>query len=211
MAAMLEEPTELTTQPKNAPAKVTFEEYLEWESESGYVEWVDGEIVIMPNPSLKHQEIVGFLYVILSAFAEQHDLGTVIQAPFAMKLATLGRGREPDILFVTKERESLFEKNYLAGAADVAVEVISPGTGRTERGDKYFEYELSGIHEYWLIDPERQHAEFYRLGADKLYHVADLQSGNIFRSEIITDFWLRVDWLWKLPKKIAALHELGVI
>ena len=105
----------------------------------------------------------------------------------------------------------MFEKNYLNGAADIAVEVISPGTGRTDRGDKYFEYEVSGIKEYWLIDPERNHAEFYRLGEDKLYHVVELQAGNIFRSAIITGFWLRVDWLWNRPQKIAALRELGVI
>ena len=211
MAAIVEEMTELKTLPKSAPAQATFEEYLEWDSESGYVEWVDGEIVIMPNPSLKHQEIVGFLYFLLTAFTEHHESGTVLQAPFAMKLEAIGRGREPDILFVTKARESLFEKNYLNGAADIAVEVISPGTGRTDRGDKYFEYEVSGIKEYWLIDPERNHAEFYRLGEDKLYHVVELQAGNIFRSAIITGFWLRVDWLWNRPQKIAALRELGVI
>ena len=209
MAAMLEEMTELKTIP--TPAKVTFEEYLEWDSESGYVEWVDGEIVFLPNPTLQHQEVLGFLLVLLIGFNAKHDLGTIVQTPFAMKLSSLNRSRVPDILFVSKERESLFEKNYLAGAADVAVEVISPGTGRTDRGDKYFEHEVSGIKEYWLIDPERQHAEFYRLGADKLYHVAELQAGNIFRSETISGFWLRVDWLWNKPNELDALRELGVI
>ncbi len=209
MATTLEEITELKPLPKSAPTKVTFEEYLEWGSESGYVEWVDGEIEIMPNPSLKHQEVTGFLYFLLSGFTEHHDLGKVMQAPFAMKLEAISRGREPDLLFVLKAREELFEKNYLNGAADVAVEVISPGSGSKDRGDKYFEYEVSGIPEYWLIDPERQHAEFYRLGEDKLYHVVELQSGNIFRSETIPGFWLRVAWLWNLPKKVDALRELG--
>ena len=211
MAAMLEEITEVTTLPPSAPRKVTFEEYLERESESGYHEWVDGEIVTMPNPSLKHQEIVGFLSFLLNGYNAKHTLGKVVQAPFAMKLEALNRGREPDILFVTKERAGLFEKNYLAGAADVAIEVSSPGTGRTDRGDKYFEYEVSGIKEYWLIDPERQHAEFYRLSADNLYQVTPLEAGSIFRSEAIQGFWLRVNWLWEKPNELDALRELGVI
>ena len=211
MAVTLEEITEFTTPPKSAPTKVTFEEYLEWDSESGYVEWVDGEIVIMPNPSLKHQEITSFLTFLLNGYNARHDLGKIVQAPFAMKLEALNRGREPDILFVLKERESLFEKNYLAGAADVAVEVVSPGTGRTDRGDKYFEYEVSGVKEYWLLDPERQHAEFYQLGDDKLYHTMNLQEDNIFRSTMIRGFWFRVEWLWNKPNELDALRELGVI
>lgn len=211
MSAVLEEISDVKTLPNNAPAKVTFEEYLEWDSESGYVEWVDGEIVIMPSPSLKHQEITGFLSFLLSGFNAKHAVGKVIQAPFAMKLETIRRGREPDILFVAEDRLELFEKNYLAGAADVAVEIISPGTGSTDRGDKYFEYEVSGVKEYWLIDPERQHAEFYQLGEDKLYHTMSLEEGNVFRSEVISGFWFRVDWLWNKPNELDALRELGLI
>jgi Uma2 family endonuclease len=211
MATMLEEITELKTLPKSSPSKVTFEEYLEWDSESGYVEWVDGEIEIMPNPSLKHQEIAGFLYCLMNLYNEKHAFGKVIQAPFAMKLEAIARGREPDILFVAHEREELFEKNYFNGAADVAVEIISPGTGRKDRGDKYFEYEVSGVKEYWLIDPDRQHAEFYQLGDDKLYHTVNLGKDNIFRSAIITGFWIRVDWLWNIPNQLDALRELGVV
>jgi Uma2 family endonuclease len=211
MAAMLEEMTEFKPLPKSTPANVTFEEYLAWDSESGYVEWVDGEIVIMPNPSLKHQEIISFLTCLLNIYNAKHDLGKIVPAPFAMKLEALNRGREPDILFVAKARENLFEKNYLDGAADVAVEVVSPGTGSTDRGDKYFEYEVSGVKEYWLIDPERLHAEFYQLGDDKLYHTMSLSEGNIFRSAIITGFWFRIDWLWNKPNELEALRELGVI
>ena len=202
---------ELQSPPNHALQKVTFEEYLEWDSESGYVEWVDGEIVFLSNPTLQHQEVFGFLWVLLMGFNAKHDLGTIVQTPFAMKLPTLNRSRVPDILFVTKEREHLFAENYLDGAADVAVEVISPGTGSTDRGDKYFEYEVSGIKEYWLIDPERQHAEFYQLGDDKLYHTTSIEEENIFRSTIITGFWFRIDWLWNKPNELDALRELGVI
>lgn len=207
MAIMVEETAAPET--KSAPRKVTFEEYLEWESESGYHEWVDGEIVTMPNPSMVHQQIVGFLYVLLNGFNEHHELGVVMQAPFAMKLEALNRGREPDILFVTQERADLFAKNYLAGAADVAIEVISPGTGKTDRGEKYYEYEAVGIKEYWLLDPDRQQAEFYRLGADNLYHPVVMGSDGIFRSEVIAGFWFRIEWLWQRPKGIDALRALG--
>src|SRR5207244_9364960 len=105
----------------------------------------------------------------------------------------------------------LFAKNYLAGAADIAIELISPGTGKTDRGEKYYEYEAVGIKEYWLLDPGRQQAEFYRLGTDNLYHPVVVSSDGIFRSEVLAGFWLRIQWLWQRPKGVDALRELGVI
>ncbi len=54
MGQILDDGTSLPYFPKTTPSKVTFEEYLECDSESGYVEWVDGELVFLPNPTLQH-------------------------------------------------------------------------------------------------------------------------------------------------------------
>jgi hypothetical protein len=39
--------------------------------------------------------------------------------------------------------------------------------------------------------------------------------GDIYRSEVIPDLWLRAEWLWpekgKFPDVIAVLEELGVL
>ena len=51
-----------------------------------------------------------------------------------MKLEEQRREREPDILFVGKERKHLFKKTYLDGAADLAVEIISPESIGRDRG-----------------------------------------------------------------------------
>jgi Uma2 family endonuclease len=72
-------------------------------------------------------------------------------------------------------------------------------------------YEVSGIKEYWLIDPDRQHAAFYQLGEDRLYHTVSLEADNIFRSAIIPGFWFRVEWLWNIPNELDALRELAVL
>ncbi len=57
----------------------------------------------------------------------------------------------------------------------------------------------AGISEYWLIDPIRQQAEFYRLGADNHYHLILLDEEGIHRSEVVRGFWLRVSWFWEEP------------
>lgn len=190
--------------------KVTFEEYLEWPGESGYLEWIDGEVIEMTPPSIKHQLTVGFLHTILKIYVKHHDLGFVVPSPVAMKLAKQRRGREPDILFLAKGRQGLLKKNYVDGAADMAVEIISPESIGRDRGDKFVEYEAAGVREYWLIDPDRRQAEFYVLQTDGRYHLAQIQDG-VFHSEVIDGLWLRVEWLWKLPNELDVLRELGVI
>ncbi|MBA4185242.1 MAG: Uma2 family endonuclease [Acidobacteria bacterium] len=190
---------------------VTFEEYLEQSSDTRICEWVDGEIINMPGASFEHQNINSFLITVLRLFVDRKDLGVVVVSPFAMKLESQRRGREPDILFVGKEKTHLIKKNYLDGAADLAIEIISPESVGRDRGEKFVEYEAAKIKEYWLIYPERRQVEFYRLNSDGFYQLAPTPEG-VFQSEILPEFFLRVAWLWQEPlPTIAALKELNLI
>lgn len=208
------ETIETTQPPTNAAinrAYVSFEDYLKQSSDTRICEWVDGEIINMPGASFEHQTLSDFLLTVLRFYVERNDLGLVISSPFAMKLDAQRRGREPDILFVAKEREHLFQKTFLDGAADLAVEIISPESVGRDRGEKFVEYEAAGVKEYWLIDPERKQAEFYRLQPDGFYRLADTSDGT-FRSEVLPEFSLRVEWLWrKKLQTIEALKELNLI
>ena len=91
------------------------------------------------------------------------------------------------------------------------VEIASPESMRRDRGDKFYEYESAGIQEYWLIDPIRKQAEFYGLGTDKLYHLISTDVEDIYHSEIIKGFWLRISWLWEepLPSALDAWQEIN--
>jgi Uma2 family endonuclease len=171
---------------------------------------VDGEIIPMAAASRSHEELFGFLLTVLKIWVQRRNLGRVIGSQFVMKLDPQRRGRGPDIMFVTRERERLLTPTYLDGPADVAIEIISRESIGRDRGDKYVEYEAAGVREYWLLDPERQQAEFYRLTEAGHYRQALPEADNIFRSEVITGFWLRVEWLWELPDELEVLRELGV-
>jgi len=199
-----------TTAPTNR-GYVTFEEYLEQSSDTRICEWVDGEVISMPGASFEHQNLSGFLLTVMRFFVEKNDLGIIITSPFAMKLSEQRRGREPDILFVGKDRQHLFKKTYLDGAADLAVEIISPESIGRDRGEKFVEYEAAKIREYWLIDPERKQAEFYRLNSDGFYQLISTPEG-VFKSEVLPEFFLHVKWLWQesLPT-ITALKKLNLI
>lgn len=140
---------------KRLPAQGTsYAEFLDWCDEDTRAEWVDGEVIIESPASLVHQTLVGFLLSILRTYAEQRELDQVIAAPFQMKTGPELPGREPDLLFVTRENLSRLEGVYLDGPADLAIEVVTSGSRLRDRGEKLAEYEMGGVREYWVLDPE---------------------------------------------------------
>lgn len=202
-------------EPRIPPTKkVSFEEYIEWLDEDTRAEWIDGRIEIMASPaSIGHQNIASFLDKVLGIYIEAHDLGKLVFAPYVMRLAAIARGREPDLIFVQKDREHLITRNYLDGPADLAVEIISPESNKRDRKVKFAEYQIAGIREYWLLDPDKQTAEFYQLEAEGIYEAAALDADGFYHSQVVTGFRLRVAWLWQSPPPatIEVLRELQVL
>jgi Uma2 family endonuclease len=84
------------------------------------------------------------------------------------------------------------------------VEIISPGSRSSDRGEKYFEYEEGGVPEYWLIDPARKQAEFYLRGKDGIYKLALLDSDGNFKSRALPGVWIKPAWLWKRPMPLIV-------
>lgn len=195
------------------PLRMTFEEFLEWTDEHTFAEWVDGEVIVMSPVSVTHQDIADFLAALLRLFAEAKGLGRVLTAPFLMKLDIRPSGREPDIVFVANGNIERLKRVFLDGPADVAVEVISPDSQTRDRGDKFYEYEKAGVGEYWLIDPARKQAEFYRLGSNGIYSAVTIGDDGLFHSEVIEGLWLKVDWLWEdpLPTLMSVLKEWDLV
>jgi Uma2 family endonuclease len=193
--------------------KLTFEEFLATLDEDTWAEWVDGKVIMLSPASDRHQDIADFLITILRLYIESRGLGWVRSAPFLMRLPDVPSAREPDILFVRTERMSRVMPTHLDGPADLVIEIVSPESISRDRGDKFVEYEAAGVAEYWLIDPERRQAEFYRLGEDGRYRVVLPDAEGIYRSEVLAGFWLYPDWLWqeKLPPVLKIVRELGVI
>jgi Uma2 family endonuclease len=190
--------------------KMTYRQFLQRHWENPHVEWVEGVVVEMAPIGDLHNDLTTFLIHLIDLYVKKHELGTVRTEPYQMKTGPKLPGRAPDILFVSKKNSHRLRKTYVAGPADLVVEVISPGSRGVDRGEKLYEYEEGGVPEFWLLDPERKKAEFHVRGRDGTYELAGLGDG-IFRSTVIKGLWLRVDWLWQpeLPT-LAALKELSL-
>jgi Uma2 family endonuclease len=195
------------------PQKITYEEFLEWCDEDTLAEWVDGDIVMTSPASYPHQALVGFLATILGTYVEQRELGLIIIPPFQMKTGPHLSGREPDLIFLASAHLSRLTKTYLDGPADLVIEVVSPESRLRDRGEKLAEYEIGGVREYWIIDPEEQRADFFVLAEDGRYERKRVDAEGVYRSAVVPGFWLREAWLWQdpPPKALTVLHELGVV
>ena len=69
------------------------------------------------------------------------------------------------------------------------------------------------MEEYWLLDPLRRQAEFYRRGPDGFYHPSPIAADGRYQSEVLTGLWLDVNWLWQdpLPSVLTVLRAWGVV
>jgi Uma2 family endonuclease len=181
------------------PRRMTWEEYLVWDCDGLRAEWVDGELLLMPPNSATHQRVLQFLLRLVAGYVEPRRLGHVTMAPFVMYLPTRPSGRQPDLLFLAAEHACRLLETHLHGPADVVVEVTAPESDARDRATKFLEYEVAGVPEYWLVDPLRSDAWFFRLGTDAHYHRVSVAGDGIYRSRSLTGFAFRVDWLWQRP------------
>ena len=124
-------------------------------------ELIDGQIYVMAPPSTKHQRILNFLNTEINLYIRKNS-GTceVFPAPFAVFLSENGKNYvEPDISVIC-DKSKITEKGC-HGAPDWIIEIVSPGSKQMDYYTKLFQYRISGIREYWIVDPERETVTVY--------------------------------------------------
>jgi Uma2 family endonuclease len=205
----LETKPEIAEQLKPAKLRMSLQEFLEWADEDVWAEWEDGEVIFLSPASYRHQSISRFLTMLIGSFLEERDMGEVLTAPFSMWLPVSKRVREPDILVVLKENLDRIKKNFLDGPADLVIEIVSEDSVLRDRGTKFAEYELDGVKEYWLIDPDKERADFFVLGEDRRFERKLPDRRGFYHSAVLKGFRLNVNWLWQspLPKVSEVLRK----
>jgi Uma2 family endonuclease len=146
------------------------EAYLAFRGEQSRIELVDGFIEVLPVPTDRHQAILTLLLFVIRAYAQQVG-GKARPAGLRVRLRA-GRFREPDVLFLTRERLHLRGEDYWRGA-DLTVEIVSGGADDRVRDlvTKRRDYAEAGIPEYWIVDPEAETVTVLQLaGAEYATH-----------------------------------------
>lgn len=130
----------------------TYEDY-KLLPEGGRYEIVEGELLVTPAPSARHQGILVRLILRLASFVESGNLGKVLPAPTDVVLANESVV-QPDLLFVARERQVIIDPaGAVHGAPDLVVEVLSPSSASRDQVVKRKLYARYGVREYWIVDP----------------------------------------------------------
>jgi Uma2 family endonuclease len=105
-------------------------------------------------------------------------------------------GVEPDLVYVSREREHIISARGVEGAPDLVVEVLSPNTQATDRGRKMRRYAAAGIPHYWLLDPRTRALEPYQLSGQGYELLGIFGPGAVFRPALFPGLEIAIDDLW---------------
>ncbi len=148
----------MTAVPQPWSHLLTVAEYAELgETESGYTELLEGRLLMSPSPVPDHNVAAAELLVQLRPQLPNHlevipdvDVDLVLTNPDQP-----GFSRRPDLVIVERgARIRVRTEGGLirAGEVLVVVEVVSPGSHRTDYVTKRGEYADAGIPHYWIVD-----------------------------------------------------------
>ena len=148
----------MTIQPVAPSHLLTVAEYLEiGEIELGYSELVEGRLLMSPSPAFDHNSAAFEMAVALRARVPE-GLRIVPDLDVDLELAPSdapGTVRRPDLVVAREEAQlRVRREGGVVRATEVVlvVEVVSPGSTRTDHVHKRGEYADAGIPHYWILD-----------------------------------------------------------
>ncbi len=144
--------------------KLTYDDYANFPDDGQQHELIDGEHFVTPAPKRSHQQISSLLHVALAVYVRDHRVGGVYPAPLDVILSQHDVV-QPDIIYVSKERSNILGE-WIHGAPDLVVEILSPTTRAKDMNAKRGLYDRFGVREYWIVDPEHETVLVYRRGDD---------------------------------------------
>jgi Uma2 family endonuclease len=138
---------------------VTAEELFQY-PDSKYYELVRGVPRVCEPPGGVHGMIAGRVVARLGEHVERLGLGTVlVEAGYVLQ-----RGpdtvRGPDVSFVSLARlpPDRIPEQFIPGAPDLAVEILSPSSRWSEVEEKIVDYFAAGARLVWVLDPAERRA-----------------------------------------------------
>lgn len=135
----------------------TYKDYLE---ESGEDHWeiIDGKAYSMsPAPSATHQRILLALATKIQTELRGKPCEPFI-APFDVRLPKKNQDEDsvdnvvqPDLLVICDKTK--IDERGCKGAPDFIIEILSNSTADRDHFEKLKLYEVSGVKEYWIVNP----------------------------------------------------------
>lgn len=150
-------------------------------------EYVNGEIIVPPTPTVLHQAILGNLYYVLRTFVERAGLGRMFASPLDVVLPT-GDVVQPDIFLLTpKQAEKALGAKRVEAVPPFLIEILSPGSVKHDTVTKREIYEKCGVREYWIVDAVAKTISQFVL-RKKHFVLTELGEGDTVKASVLAGF-----------------------
>ena len=185
----------------------TYEDFCALIREDQKADLIDGVIYMASPENIEAGRLFLWLSAVMSTYAEEKQLGEVFGSRIACRFDDRS-APEPDILFVRTEHADRLHRGGVEGAPDLVIEIVSPDSVERDYEDKRKQYQQFKVPEYWIIDEEEKSVLLLRRNRRGRYQEIQPRRG-IFRSEVLTGFWLDPSWLWPpRPPRLAIIQQL---
>jgi prevent-host-death family protein len=166
--------------------KVSYEEFMEiYEKSDLRMEFINGEIIILGSPNTFHQEISGNMYIIFREYLQGKKC-KVFYAPFDVHFYKKDFREpdvcQPDLLIACDTDETVNEKGRYMGTPSLVVEILSPSTRSKDMVDKLNTYMISGVKEFWVVDPKKKAVLVYSFKDYEIDEYATYHEGGCVES-----------------------------
>jgi Uma2 family endonuclease len=185
----------------------TYDDFCALIREDQKADLIDGVIYMASPENIDASRLFGWLTAVMSTYVEEKQLGEVFGSRVACRFDDRS-APEPDILFVRQEHADRLRYGGVEGAPDLVIEIVSPDSVERDYEDKRKQYQKYKVPEYWIIDEEEKSVLLLRRNRRGRYQEIPPRRG-IFRSEVMTGFWLDPSWLWPpRPPRLAIIQKL---
>lgn len=173
----------------------TYTDYLTWQF-SERVELIMGKIFKMsPAPTSKHQHCITVLNYSFYNFLKGKSC-RVFPSPYDVRLPLKPKIDnnivQPDITVICNPAK--IEEEGCVGAPDIVVEVVSKSSVTRDLHEKYSLYEMAGVKEYWLVNPNDVSLLIFELDKNGKYQpTKPLTMGDKATSQVLTGFSVDLD------------------
>lgn len=171
--------------------KVSYDEFIEISEKSDLrMEFINGEVVLLSSPSSTHQEISGNLHVEIRQFLKGKPC-KVFYAPFDVHFKKEGFKdpdvMQPDLIAACDVEGNINEKGKYMGTPVLVIEILSPSTRTRDMVDKLNTCMISGVKEFWVVDPKLETVLVYGFENLKVDHFMTYRKQDTVQSYAFSD------------------------
>jgi len=180
--------------------KVSYEEFMEISEKSTQrMELINGEIHLLYSPNIVHQEILGRLHLIFNEYFKNKKC-RVFLAPFDVHFRKKDIKEpdvmQPDVIVACDLENNVTEKGRYMGTPTLVIEILSDRTRSKDMIDKLNTYMLSGVKEYWIVDPRQESILIYSFADYEIDMVKAFEKGNTAASFVFKGLSVNIEELF---------------